>query len=282
MIEYIVIALIQGLFEWLPISSSGQVMIISTNFFSISPDDAFSLSIWLHLGTALAVLLKFRGDFLGIIRTIIPGGKNSTSDFDIKKRNWIIYATLGTAITAIPLYFTFKIILLDVFEAIQGDIITLFISGLLILTGIVIIKTKKIYGDTKLLESPQNQIQKDSTISGLVQGFSILPGISRSGVTVSTILLEKYTQDNALRLSFLMSVPVVFASIIVDIIFGEGSIFGTLNMITIVIITLVSFLIGYLTIELLLKLASKINFGYFCILYGIVAYLVIIPFLLIP
>ncbi len=78
-----------------------------------------------------------------------------------------------------------------------------------------------------------------------------------------------------------MSVPVVIASIIVDILFGEGSIFGTLDLITIIITTLVSFLIGYLTIELLLRIAKKINFGYFCVLYGVIAYLIIIPFIII-
>ncbi|GAI74228.1 unnamed protein product, partial [marine sediment metagenome] len=58
----------------------------------------------------------------------------------------------------------------------------------------------------------------------------------------------------------------------------EGSIFGTLNLFTIIITTLVSFLMGYLTIELLLRIAKKINFGYFCVLYGVTAYLIIIPF----
>ncbi|MFX0073740.1 MAG: undecaprenyl-diphosphate phosphatase, partial [Candidatus Hermodarchaeota archaeon] len=57
MIEYIIIAILQGLIEWLPISSSGQVMIVAINFFGISPEEAFSLSIWLHLGTAFAVIL---------------------------------------------------------------------------------------------------------------------------------------------------------------------------------------------------------------------------------
>ncbi|MFX1425496.1 MAG: undecaprenyl-diphosphate phosphatase [Promethearchaeota archaeon] len=278
MIEFIIIAVIQGIFEWLPISSSGQVMIISTNFFGISTEDAFSLAIWLHLGTTLAVLLKFRGDFYKIMKTFFPKRIN-VEDVDIKKRNWIIFATIGTGITAVPLYFIFKIVFLDVFKAIQGDIITLFISGLLIITGIIILKTKKIYGNSEINESFKKKIHKDSTLSGLIQGFSILPGISRSGVTISAILLEKYKQNDALRLSFLMSVPVVIASIIVDIIFGEGSIFGKLDLITILIITIVSFSTGYFTIELLLKLANKINFGYFCVLYGVVAYIVIIPFI---
>lgn len=280
MIEYIIIALIQGIFEWLPISSSGQVMIVSTKFFGISPENAFSLAIWLHLGTTIAVLLKFRGDYFRIIKTIIQKG-SYVEEIDIKKRNWIIFTTIGTGITALPLYFIFKLIFLDAFTAIQGDLITLFISGLLILTGIIIIKTRKIFGDLKIKNTSKNKVRKDSFLSGLVQGFSILPGISRSGITVSAIMLEKYEQNDALRLSFLMSVPVVIASIIVDILFGEGSIFGTLDLITIIITTLVSFLIGYLTIELLLRIAKKINFGYFCVLYGVIAYLIIIPFIII-
>ena len=279
MIEYIIIALIQGIFEWLPISSSGQVMIVSTKFFGISSENAFSLAIWLHLGTTIAVLLKFRGDYIGMIKTIIQKGSN-VEESDIKKRNWIIFASIGTGITALPLYFLFRFIFLDAFTAIQGDLITLFISGLLILTGIIIIKTRKIFGNLKIKNISKNKVRKDSFLSGLVQGFSILPGISRSGVTVSAIVLEKYEQDNALKLSFLMSVPVVIASIMVDIIFGEGSIFGTLNLTTIVITTFISFSMGYLTIELLLRIAKKINFGYFCVSYGVIAYLIIIPFII--
>ncbi len=145
MIIYILIAILQGLFEWLPISSSGQTMIISMTLFGISTENAFSLAIWLHLGTTIAVSLKFRKDFINILKTLI----HKDSDFDgvtIKKRNWIIWATLGTGITAIPLYFLFKIIFIEAFTAFQGDVITLLISGLLIITGVILIATKKIIG----------------------------------------------------------------------------------------------------------------------------------------
>ena len=219
MIEYILLAILQGLFEWLPISSSGQTLIISTTFFGISTDDAFSLAIWLHLGTTIAVLLKFRKDFINILKALIH--KNSDlEEINIKKRNWMIWATIGTGITAIPLYFLFKIIFLDAFTAFQGDVITLLISSLLIITGVILIATRKIFGNRKIGDASKKSIQKESFLSGLVQGVSILPGISRSGVTVGTILLEKYDQDNALRLSFLMSVPVAIASILVDILFN--------------------------------------------------------------
>jgi undecaprenyl pyrophosphate phosphatase UppP len=78
-----------------------------------------------------------------------------------------------------------------------------------------------------------------------------------------------------------MSVPVVIASVMVDLFFGEGSIFGTLSLLTIILTTLISFFTGYLTIDLLLKLAKKINFGYFCVLYGLISYLIIVPFIII-
>ena len=280
MIEYIIIAILQGLFEWLPISSSGQVMIFSTTLFNISPEEAFSLAIWLHLGTALAVIIKFRVDFISIFKSFMPKANNIDGIY-IKKRNWLIYATIGTAITAIPLYFLFKVSIIARFTAFQGDVITLVISGLLIVTGVILLKAKKAFGDNTITDIPKDQIIKDSFLSGLTQGVSILPGISRSGVTVSTIIYEKYNQENALKLSFLMSVPVVFASIGVDIIFGEGSVFGTLDILTIFLITLISFIVGYFSIEILLKIASKIEFGYFCVLYGIITYAIVLPILII-
>ncbi|MFX1313416.1 MAG: undecaprenyl-diphosphate phosphatase, partial [Promethearchaeota archaeon] len=248
------------------------------NFFGITPEDAFSLAIWLHLGTTLAVVLKFRGDYIGIFKSFVPKTFNINKT-DMRKRNWLIYATLGTAITALPLYFVFRIIILDIFTAFQGDLITLIISGLLIITGIILLKTRKVYGKNSLVEVPETAITKDSFISGIVQGVSILPGISRSGVTVSAILLKKYNQDDALQLSFLMSVPVVIASIIVDLIFGKG--FGTLNLFIIISATLTSFIVGYLSMEILLRVAQKVEFGYFCVIYGIFAFVIIIPFMIV-
>jgi undecaprenyl-diphosphatase len=278
MIEYIIIAILQGLFEWLPISSSGQVMMVSINFFGIPPEKAFSLSIWVHLGTAIAVLIKLRKDYIQIIKSILPR-KFEIDEGDIKKRNWLIYATIGTAITAIPLYFLFKFVMIEGFTATQGDVLTLVISGLLIVTGIVLLTFRKKFGKKTINTVSDRELIKDSSIAGLIQGIAILPGISRSGFTVSTILFEKYNQDQSLKLSFLMSVPVVLASIGMDIIFGEGSVFGTIDIFTILIITAVSFIVGYLSMELLLKIAQKINFSYFCILYGVLAFVIIVPFM---
>ncbi len=280
MIEYIIVAILQGLFEWLPISSSGQVMIFSLNFLGITPENAYSLSIWLHLGTTIAVIIKMRKDYIQILKSFLPKTFKSTES-ERKKRNWLIYTTIGTVITAIPLYFIFRFLILGVFSADQGDFLTLLISGLLIVTGIVILTFKKSYGKKEIDSTQGKELLRDSIISGLFQGVAVLPGISRSGFTVSTILLENYKQDQSLRLSFLMSVPVALGSIAVDIIFGEGSVFGNLDLITIVVITGISFIVGYFSMELLLRIAQKINFSYFCIFYGIISFLIIIPFIIV-
>ena len=277
MIEYIVIAIIQGLVEWLPISSSGQVLLASVNIFGIPPEQAFSLSIWVHLGTTIAVIVKMRKDFIRIIKSIIPG-KFEIEDIHVKKRNWLIYATVGTAITAIPLYLLLKFLIIE-FDATQGDLITLVISGFLIITGIVLLIFKKKFGNKTIDTISNRELIKDSSISGLIQGIAILPGISRSGFTISTLIFEKYTQEQSLKLSFLMSVPVALASIGMDIIFGEGSVFGTIDIFTILIMTAVSFIVGYFSMELLLKIARKINFSYFCILYGVLSFVIIVPFM---
>lgn len=278
MIEYIFIAILQGLVEWLPISSSGQVLIFSVNFFGIPPEQAYSLSIWVHLGTTIAVVVKMRKEFIHIIKTIVPG-KFEIEAIHIKNRNWLIYATIGTAITAIPLYLFFKFVIIEGFDATQGDIITLIISGFLIITGIVLLIFKKKFGNKTIDSISDRELIKDSSISGLIQGIAILPGISRSGFTISTLIFEKYTQEQSLKLSFLMSVPVALASIGMDIIFGEGSVFGTIDIFTLLIITAVSFIVGYFSMGLLLKIAQKINFSYFCIFYGVLSFVIIVPFM---
>jgi len=279
MIEYIILAILQGLFEWLPISSSGQVMLSSINIFGLTPEEAFSLAIWLHLGTTLAVVIKLRYEYIEILKACLPTLFGEPEEMIKKKRNWLIIATIGTGITALPLYFLLRTVLNNVFTASQGDIFTLIIAGSLLITGIFLLKTKKTFGKYSIEEKSLGSISKDSFKAGLAQGFSILPGISRSGITVSVILFENYEQENTLKLSFLMSVPVALASIVVDIIFGEGSVFGFIDPLTIIIIVMISFLVGFLSMEVLLKVAKKVDFSYFCIIYGIFAFFITLPFL---
>jgi len=279
MIEYIILAILQGLFEWFPISSSGQVMIVAMIIFGIPADEAYSLSIFLHLGTMFAVLLKFRKEFLNLFKSFTKYEYEGKSA-DVKRRNWVVLGTIGTAITALPLYFIFKALIIGEFTALQGDLITLIITGLLILTGTILLLTKRMFGINTVDDVSNKEVMKDGFLAGLIQGLAVLPGISRSGITTSAILFEKYEQNNALKLSFMMSVPAIIGSIFVDIIFAKGSVFAFLDVFTIILITLISFLVGYVAMELLLQIAKKVGFNYFCIIYGIIAFAVIIPVLI--
>ncbi len=277
MFEYIVMAILQGLVEWLPISSEGQTMVIATSVFGFSPGEAFSLAIFLHLGTMLAVLVRLRSDVVKIFKACLPNPPPEVTETDIKMRNWVIIATIATAIVAVPLYFLVQ----DLFAVTTGDTVTILIAGFLLITGIILLLTRKKYGQNTLEDVSTGTITKHSIITGLVQGTSVLPGMSRSGVTVSSNLFENYEQNTALRLSFLMSVPVVLGVIAVDILFGDYSVFGFLDPLTIVVVIAVSFIVGYFTMEFLLRLAHKIQFGYFCIFYAVIAFALILPFLFI-
>lgn len=275
MFGYYFLAILQGFFEWLPISSEGQTVVFATNVFGIPWENALSLAIFLHLGTTLAVIVKFRKEIIKIIKSAYPNPPPDVTETDKKMRNWIIYATIGTAVVAVPLYLLVK----ETFVAVQGDVGTLIVVGCLLITGIILLATRKKYGKNTVEDVPEKTINKHSIISGLIQGTAILPGISRSGVTVSANLLENYEQNSALKLSFLMSIPASLAAIALDFLTEEGSVFSFLDPLTIVALTAISFAIGYLTIESLLKLAQRIQFGYFCVFYAVLAFAVILPFL---
>jgi len=277
MLEYIILAILQGLVEWLPISSKSQIMIVSIAFLGISAPEAFSLAIFMHLGTALAALTKFRREFYGAIKACFPNPPKDLSSTNFKMRNWIIIATIGTALTAMPLFFFVE----HIFEAtpMNGDFVTLFIATLLIVTGIILLTTKRIYGKKRIESEPKENVNKQSFISGLLQGIAILPGISRSAMTVSANLFGNYDREEAVRLSFIMSVPAVLAAIAVDYLFGEYPIFGIIDPVTFLIVTLVTFLVGYFMMDLIIRFARKIQFGYFCIAFGVIAFILIVPFL---
>ncbi|MGV8174215.1 MAG: undecaprenyl-diphosphate phosphatase, partial [Methanothrix sp.] len=119
--QAILLGALQGITEWLPISSEGQTMLFMMGWLGISPDDALSYSILLHLGTMSAVLIRFRDEFMDILRNISSPMTKT-----------IIISTICTSITGIPLYFLFR-------EGFQGGMqATLLIGVLLILTGLLL------------------------------------------------------------------------------------------------------------------------------------------------
>lgn len=256
MFEGIILGIIQGITEWLPVSSEGFLILAQVNLFDSTATlkDLIGVAIFLHLGTFFAALVYFRKDIAQLLKAPFSW---KTADHETKQIfRFLVVSTLVTIIIAGGL--------LGVLEqaggnsVLNGKFINGFIGLMLLGTAFLHFRVKKFGTRT----SGQLNI-KDSIWSGFAQGFAVLPGLSRSGLTVSTLLLRKFDDISALRLSFLMSLPAVLG----------GNIFLQMNDFAFKIEYLwglfASFIFGLLTIHLLLKVAQKINFGYFVLGFGI-------------
>ena len=255
----IIVALIQGLVEWLPISSEGQIVFFIYNFTSVPTDEILSLVVWLHLGTSLAVIVRYPRIILDLI---------SLKDKVLLKR--LIIATIGTAVTAIPLYFFLK----SSMSVFQGEILNILVGVLLLVTAIVLYLPTRQTTDTEL--ETREVTDREAIVTGLVQGTAVLPGLSRSGVTVSSLLMQRVDKETALRFSFLMSVPAVFGILAIEIITGN-TIPSSVSLVDLVLIEAIVFIVGLASMEFLLRLARKISFWKLCLVLALIAIVLGIP-----
>ncbi|MFX1466715.1 MAG: undecaprenyl-diphosphate phosphatase [Promethearchaeota archaeon] len=255
-LQFLLIAILQGLLEWLPISSEGQITLVMLYLFNITElSTILSLIIWLHLGTAGAALLKYRSEYFNVIFS-------KTAEFSYLRR-FLIIATLATGVTAIPLY----LLLHELFKLIYGDIISALIGVFLIVTGIVLYFFRNI----REYRPATDLTLREIILLGLIQGFSILPGISRSGTTVATLLGRKIEQENCLKYSFLMSVPVILAAFIFDLLISGIPEVAGISFYVLMLMIGVAFVFGLLSMNVLLIIAKKVNFAYFCVIIGLIA-----------
>ncbi len=253
----IIVALIQGLVEWLPISSEGQAVLFVYNFGDVSVESLITLVAWLHLGTALAVIVRYPNTIFEII---------SLKDRNLFRQ--LLLATGATAITALPMYFLLREGLLFF----NGEIVNVLVGVFLLVTAILLYLPTR---NVTVLEIPDEVVEPDdkiSTITGLAQGFSILPGLSRSGTTISVLLMQKVNKETALRFSFLMSVPAVLGIFTIELLLG-GAVLPTIAPIDLLLMEIIVFFTGLLSMEILLRIAQRISFWKFCLVLGVVAIL---------
>jgi undecaprenyl-diphosphatase len=252
--ESLVLGAVQGITEWLPISSEGINTLILLHFFRKPLTEAIGISIWLHTGTLFAAVIYFRRDIMDLlrhlpqyIRELGTGGTewNTLTTF-------LLISTLLTGLVGAPIM---------VFglsqRAIPTGLVMAIIGVLLIITGVVQ-KYAPRSSETKATISI-----KDTIVLGVVQAFSVFPGLSRSGLTVSALLFRGYDAKAAIRLSFLMSIPAVLAAEV-----GLGLINGVSFALPSVSGIVTAFVLGILTIGALLRIATKIHFWQFCLFLG--------------
>lgn len=269
LIQSILMGIVQGLSEFLPISSSAH-LVFTSNFYKVfkgieivqeSNQEVF-LDIMLHLGTLIAVLIFFRKEIWQILKALYFGLKNK--DYSSKDFKTGIYIILGTVITVLIAFPMNEVAEFLVFKpAIVG--------GLLIGTGILLLFSEfwaKRHGKNA------DVTLKSSILIAIAQGLAALPGFSRSGLTIATGLLTGSDRTTAAKYSFLLSIPIILgASMVYPLVKLDFAEVVTYNWNAIIAGTIVSGIVGYLCIKYFLKFVSKFSlsiFGYYCLIMGLV------------
>ena len=241
MFDLVLVGFLQGLLEWLPISSEGVITLV-LNFSGYSFQDGMDISLFLHLGTLVATICFFHKEIISSINL-----KNK------KLLSFIILSGLITSLIGLPFYLILQGLS---FNSRIGQIL---IGSALLITGFLQLKRRNTG------EREMNDVKnKDGALTGLVQGFSVFPGISRSGITTLILSLRGFNIQSALKLSFLSGIVPIFAAQLLTGIKG-GFFFKEEYLIA----ALVSFIVGRITIGYLLKIAKNINFGTFCLVFGL-------------
>jgi undecaprenyl-diphosphatase len=239
LIKNIILGIVQGLTEFLPVSSSAHLVIFQ-EILGIR-EGQLLLDIILHFGTALVLVVFFWKDILKLAR-------------EIKLVGCILIVTVITGVIGIGGK--------DFFE---GLFATPRLVGIaLFITGAILLSTRKFMKGER---TSSNFNIKDAVFLGLIQGFAIIPGISRSGVTISLMLFLGLRKEDAFRLSFLVSIPAIFGALILELRDLTNLSLAQVGNLSIGFVT--AFLTGLVALLILKKLIRKSKFhvfGYYCIL----------------
>lgn len=251
----LVLCLVQGLTEFLPVSSSGHLLLFS-QLFGINDNNLF-LNLFLHLATLLAVVIVYR-------KTIFKLLKKPFQPMTYK----LALSTLITVIFAIAYETT----------SINNIIINVY-GFCFLLTGILLIFTHY-YQKKSIILKADNEIKtKSAIIVGIIQGFAVLPGISRSGSTICSLIISGNSQEKSAEFSFLLSIPIIIGGFIIELlkINSTSIVFESIKLYQYFIAFVLTFIVSIISLKLTLKLMKnkKLNiFGIYLILISIFTILI--------
>lgn len=237
-LEAILLGVLQGLTEFLPISSSAHLAIFPQLFGFDDPGASFTAVT--QIGTEVAVLLFFWRDIVRIIKawSISLVRKDRRGDLDARMGWYIIVGTLPIAVMG----FLFQETIKTTFRSLWLIAIMLIVFGLILGIADRVNVGEKTEGDLTL---------KDSLLYGLGQMLALIPGVSRSGATITVGLFRGYRREVATRYAFLLAIPAVLASGLSQL--NEVSLAASPGLPKTLVATLVAFVVGYVTIGWLLK-----------------------------
>jgi undecaprenyl-diphosphatase len=252
-LQYILLAgvllgVVQGVSEWLPISSKTQIILVSTLLLGLTFTQGYTLGLFLEFGTFFAAVVYFRKEIVLVLKAIAgkggPGG-----------RLMLKYLIVVTAITGVMGVIIYKAVEnLNIGSAIGGPMLLL--GTVLILDGLFIRYSRK---RTLPLKFLKDMSLKELIVIGFAQGLSAFPGVSRSGVTVSTMLVLGTDPEESFRLSFLALIPASLGATLVTVLFSKTSLSASLGGIStgeIVVALIVTFVVGSGMIRWLLRVAG--------------------------
>lgn len=254
----ILLGIVQGLTEFLPVSSSGHLEIttfILEHFGSEGlPKENILMTVVLHAATALSTLFIFRDEVAQIFRGLLQFKWNEEFRFSLK----IIISMVPAAVVGV--------LFDEQIDSLFGGRI-LFVGSMLIVTGLLLFIADKAKNTTQSVSFGQ------SLIIGVAQAIAILPGISRSGATISTSVILGIDREKAARFSFLMVVPLIFGKMAKDILSGEMA-SESAALIPLLAGFVAAFITGLIACKWMISLVKRSQlkyFSYYCFTIGILA-----------
>jgi undecaprenyl-diphosphatase len=248
-LESILLGVIQGLTEFLPVSSSGHLVIAQALLPGFTPPGVL-FDLWLHLGTLGAVIIYFRRDIKDLLLSLCPSGDpGRPSAKERKLAGLIIVGCLPTALIGLCFKHQFE----AMFEFALSAAIMLLVTGLLLMIADKVTNTSRGLEQMGVL---------DAVIIGIVQGMAIIPGISRSGSTIAAGIYRRLDRRLTARYSFLLSIPAVIGATLLEA-KGWSGLWENTGIIPLVSGALAALVSGYLAIELLMRLVVRQRLSYF-------------------
>ena len=256
-LDAIILGIIQGLTEFLPVSSSGHLELGKAILGDQSiPEESLLFTVVLHFATALSTMVVFRKDIFNIIKGALKFKWNDDLQFILKIAVSMIPAVI------VGLFFEEQL------EALFGNNILL-VGCMLLITAILLFFADKAKNTNK------NVSFKNAFVIGISQAIAMLPGISRSGATISTSVLLGNDKTKAARFSFLMVVPLIFGKIAKDILSGDLT-YDSGNFTSLSIGFIAAFVAGLFACTWMISLVKKSKLSYFAIYCTIVGLIAII------
>ncbi len=254
-LEALILGIIQGLTEFLPVSSSGHLELVKAiQGQELSGESSMMMTVVLHFATALSTVVVFRKDILEIIKGLFQFKMNEEFMFALK----IVLSMIPAAIVGL---------LFD-------DVIEGFFNGQILLVGVMLIVTGLLLFLADKAENTNKKVSvSNSIVIGIAQAIAILPGISRSGATIGTSVLLGVDRSKAARFSFLMVVPLIFGKMAKDLMSDDFTTEGV-SMSAISIGFIAAFITGIIACTWMIALVKKSKlsyFSYYCFAVGIIA-----------